>query len=46
VTAPVNITLRGDAPTEVAIPVEVKLEHGTANVEVHIRLTLNLKLTP
>jgi hypothetical protein len=44
--APVNVTLRGDAPAEIAIPVDVKVQHGSANVEVHIKLTLNLKLIP
>jgi hypothetical protein len=26
--------------------VDVKVQHGNANVEVHIKLTLNLKLIP
>ena len=44
-TAPVSVQLSG-APgqTDISIPVEVVLNNGTAQVQIHLRLTLNLKL--
>jgi hypothetical protein len=44
-TAPVSVQLSG-APgqTDISIPVEVILNNGTAQVQIHLRLTLNLKL--
>jgi len=44
-TAPVSVQLSG-APgqTDISIPVEVILNNGTAQVNIHLRLTLNLKL--
>jgi signal recognition particle receptor subunit beta len=44
-TAPVSVQLSG-APgqTDIAIPVEVVLNNGTAQVQINLRLTLNLKL--
>jgi signal recognition particle receptor subunit beta len=44
-TAPVSVQLGGSTgQTDVSIPVEVVLNNGTAQVQIHLRLTLNLKL--
>jgi signal recognition particle receptor subunit beta len=44
-TAPVSVELSaGSAPPEIAIPVDVSLDHGAARVQLQIRLTLNLNL--
>jgi len=44
-TAPVSVQLSGSTgQTDVSIPVEVILNNGTAQVQIHLRLTLNLKL--
>ena len=44
-TAPVSVQLSGSpGTTDIAIPVEVILSNGTAQVHINLRLTLNLKL--
>ncbi len=44
-TAPVSVQLSGSpGRTDIAIPVEVILDNGTAKVQINLRLTLNLKL--
>jgi signal recognition particle receptor subunit beta len=44
-TAPVSVQLSGSpGQTDIAIPVEVILNNGTAQVQINLRLTLNLKL--
>ena len=44
-TAPVSVQLSGSpGRTDIAIPVEVILNNGTAQVQINLRLTLNLKL--
>jgi signal recognition particle receptor subunit beta len=44
-TAPVSVQLAGSpGTTDIAIPVEVILSNGTAQVHINLRLTLNLKL--
>jgi len=44
---PVSVDLVGDSgQTDISIPVEVVLAQGRAQVQIHLRLTLNLKLTP
>jgi hypothetical protein len=44
-TAPVSVRLPGaHGQTDVSIPVEVTLGRGTAQVTIHLRLTLNLNL--
>ena len=44
-TAPVSVQLSGSpGTTDIAIPVEVILSNGTAQVQINLRLTLNLKL--
>jgi signal recognition particle receptor subunit beta len=44
-TAPVSVQLSGTpGRTDIAIPVEVILNNGTAQVQINLRLTLNLKL--
>jgi signal recognition particle receptor subunit beta len=43
-TAPVSVQLRAPGQTDVSIPVDVVLNNGTAQVQIHLRLTLNLKL--
>jgi signal recognition particle receptor subunit beta len=44
---PVSVDLvAGPAQAEVAIPVEIVLNNGTAQVNLHVRLTLNLRLKP
>jgi signal recognition particle receptor subunit beta len=46
-TAPVSVQLPGaHGQTDVSIPVEVTLGRGSAQVTVHLRLTLNLNLQP
>ncbi|HEY7516623.1 MAG TPA: hypothetical protein VIC87_19180 [Vicinamibacteria bacterium] len=46
-TAPVTVQLPGShGQTDVSIPVEVTLGRGTAQVTIHLRLTLNLNLQP
>jgi hypothetical protein len=43
---PVSVDLvAGPGHADVAIPVEIVLNNGTATVNLHVRLTLNLKLT-
>ena len=44
-TTPVSVRLPGDnGQTDVSIPVEVTLGRGSAQVTIHLRLTLNLNL--
>ncbi len=44
-TTPVSVQLPGDhGQTDVSIPVEVTLGRGSAQVTIHLRLTLNLNL--
>jgi signal recognition particle receptor subunit beta len=43
-TAPVSVQLRAPGQTDVSIPVDVVVNNGTAQVQIHLRLTLNLKL--
>jgi hypothetical protein len=44
-TAPVSVQLSGSpGQTDISIPVEVILNNGTAQVQINLRLTLNLKL--
>jgi signal recognition particle receptor subunit beta len=43
-TAPVSVQLRAPGQTDVSIPVDVVVNNGTAQVHIHLRLTLNLKL--
>jgi signal recognition particle receptor subunit beta len=44
-SVPVSVDLvAGPAYADVAIPVEIVLNNGTAQVNLHVRLTLNLKL--
>lgn len=43
-TAPVVVSVPGSGPTELAIPVELHLEGGRAQVHVHLRLTLDVRL--
>jgi len=44
-TTPVSVQLSGSpGTTDIAIPVEVILSNGTAQVHINLRLTLNLKL--
>jgi len=44
-TAPVSVQLSGSpGTTDIAIPVDVILSNGTAQVHINLRLTLNLKL--
>jgi len=46
-TPPVSVQLPGaHGQTDVSIPVEVTLGRGSAQVTVHLRLTLNLNLLP
>jgi hypothetical protein len=41
----VSVQLSGSpGRTDIAIPVEVILNNGTAQVQINLRLTLNLKL--
>jgi mutual gliding-motility protein MglA len=45
VASPVSVEISASAgPTQVAIPVEIQLEDGGAQVVIQLRLTLNLKL--
>jgi hypothetical protein len=45
VTDPVSVTVPASSGgTEVTIPVEVKVEQGGAQISIHLRLTLSLKL--
>jgi hypothetical protein len=42
---PVSVDLvAGPGQADIAIPVEIVLNNGTAQVNLHVRLTLNLKL--
>lgn len=44
---PISVDLVGDSgQTDISIPVEVVLSQGRAQVQIHLRLTLNLKLVP
>jgi hypothetical protein len=45
VSVPVAVDLvAGPGQADIAIPVEIVLNNGTAQVNLHVRLTLNLKL--
>jgi signal recognition particle receptor subunit beta len=44
---PVSVhVVGGSGQTDISIPLEVVLNQGRAQVQIHLRLTLNLKLTP
>jgi signal recognition particle receptor subunit beta len=43
-TAPVVVSVPGAGPTELAIPIELQIEGGRAQVHVHVRLTLDVRL--